>query len=46
MLDHAERGELDPSFLATHHMTLEDGPKGYEMIKKKQDRCVRVVFTP
>lgn len=46
LLDHAQKGELDPSFLATHRMSLEDGPKGYAMFKHKQDGCVRVVFTP
>ena len=46
LLDHAQRGELDPSYLATHRFSLEDGPKGYEMFKKKEDGCVRVVFAP
>ena len=39
-------GELDPSFLITHRMPLEDAPRGYEMFKKKEDGCVRVAFTP
>lgn len=46
LLEHIERGEIDPSFLATHRMRLEDGPRGYQIFKKKQDGCVRVVFTP
>ena len=46
LLEHTARGELDPSYLATHVMSLEDGPRGYEMFKKKQDGCVRAVFTP
>jgi threonine dehydrogenase-like Zn-dependent dehydrogenase len=46
LLEHAARGELDPSFLATHHFSLEDGARGYEIFKKKQDGCVRVVFKP
>jgi len=46
LLEHASRGELDPSFLATHHFPLEDGTRGYEIFKKKQDGCVRVVFAP
>jgi threonine dehydrogenase-like Zn-dependent dehydrogenase len=46
LLEHAARGELDPSFLATHHLTLEEGARGYELFKAKEDRCVRVVFTP
>jgi threonine dehydrogenase-like Zn-dependent dehydrogenase len=46
LLDHAERGELNPSFLATHRFSLEQGPKGYDMFKHKKDGCVRAVFTP
>ena len=46
MLDHVQKGELDPSFLVTHRMSLEDSPKGYELFKEKEDGCVRVVFQP
>ena len=46
LLDHARRGELDPSFLVTHRFSLEDSPRGYEMFKHKEDGCVRAVFTP
>ena len=46
LLEHAAKGELDPSFLATHRFSLEDGPRGYEMFKHKEDGCVRSVFAP
>ena len=46
LLEHAQRGELDPSYLVTHTMPLEEAPRGYELFKKKQDGCVRVVFRP
>ncbi|MDQ3823554.1 MAG: glutathione-dependent formaldehyde dehydrogenase [Actinomycetota bacterium] len=46
LLAHAERGELDASYLATHTMSLENSPRGYELFEKKQDRCVRAVFRP
>ncbi|MFC4452314.1 zinc-dependent alcohol dehydrogenase [Deinococcus sonorensis] len=46
LLEHAERGELDPSYLATHRFSLEEAPRGYEMFKTKQDGCVRAVFVP
>ena len=46
LLEHVSRGELDPSYLATHHFPLEDSPRGYEMFKKKEDGMVRAVFTP
>jgi threonine dehydrogenase-like Zn-dependent dehydrogenase len=46
LLDFAARGELDPSFLATHRFSLEDAPRGYEMFKHKEDGLVRAVFVP
>jgi len=46
LLEHVTRGELDPSFLATHRFSLEDSPLGYDMFKHKKDGCVRAVFTP
>ena len=46
LLEHAAKGELDPSYLMTHKLSLEDGPRGYEMFKRKADNCLRVVFVP
>ena len=46
LLEHAQRGELDPSFLITHRLSLEEGPRGYDIFKHKKEGCVRVVFTP
>jgi threonine dehydrogenase-like Zn-dependent dehydrogenase len=46
LLDHAARGEFDPSFMITHKFSLEDAPKGYELWRMKEDGCVRSVFTP
>jgi threonine dehydrogenase-like Zn-dependent dehydrogenase len=46
MLEHVQRGELDPSFLLTHRMSLEEAPRGYELFKDKQDGCVRAAFVP
>ena len=46
MLEHVQRGELDPSFLITHRMPLEEAPRGYELFKDKEDGCLRAVFAP
>ncbi|MFI7450339.1 zinc-dependent alcohol dehydrogenase [Nonomuraea sp. NPDC049714] len=46
LLERMARGRLDASALLTHPMSLEDGPKGYELFKHKQDGCVRAVFQP
>jgi threonine dehydrogenase-like Zn-dependent dehydrogenase len=44
LLDRIQSGEIDPSFVITHHLPLEEAPRGYEMFKNKQDDCVKVVL--
>jgi threonine dehydrogenase-like Zn-dependent dehydrogenase len=39
-------GEIDPSFVVTHHATLEDGPALYKTFRDKEDGCIKVVLTP
>jgi threonine dehydrogenase-like Zn-dependent dehydrogenase len=46
LLDRIARGELPTAHLATHPMPLDDGPRGYDLFKHKQDGCVRAVFQP
>jgi threonine dehydrogenase-like Zn-dependent dehydrogenase len=44
LLERIQRGELDPSFVITHHLPLEEAPRGYEMFLHKQDGCEKVVL--
>lgn len=46
LLEKIENGEIDPSFIITHRMKLEDAPKAYEIFKRKEDKCIKVVLTP
>jgi threonine dehydrogenase-like Zn-dependent dehydrogenase len=46
LLERVLSGEIDPSFVITHRLSLEDAPKGYEMFKEKKDGCIKVVLTP
>jgi threonine dehydrogenase-like Zn-dependent dehydrogenase len=46
MFEHVQKGELDPTFLITHRMSLEDAPRGYDLFKSKDEGCVRAVFAP
>jgi threonine dehydrogenase-like Zn-dependent dehydrogenase len=39
-------GEIDPSFVITHTVGLEDGPRMYTTFRDKQDGCVKVVLKP
>jgi threonine dehydrogenase-like Zn-dependent dehydrogenase len=46
LLARIERGEIDPSFVISHRLSLDDAPAGYEMFKNKEDECVKVVLRP
>ena len=46
LLDRIERGEIDPSFVITHRLPLDDAPQGYKMFRDKQDQCIKVVLKP
>jgi threonine dehydrogenase-like Zn-dependent dehydrogenase len=46
LLERIERGEIDPSGIITHRMSLNDAPRGYEVFKQKQEDCMKVVLKP
>ena len=46
LLDRIDKGEIDPSFVITHRIALDDAPKGYEIFVNKEDECMKVVMTP
>nr|WP_246391762.1 zinc-dependent alcohol dehydrogenase [Halosimplex pelagicum] len=46
LLDHVVEGQMDPSYLATHEFSLEEGPAAYRMFKEKEDEMIRPVFKP
>jgi threonine dehydrogenase-like Zn-dependent dehydrogenase len=45
LLERIQRREIDPTFIITHRMSLEEAPAGYELFKQKQDECVKVVLS-
>ncbi|HYP55682.1 MAG TPA: zinc-dependent alcohol dehydrogenase [Solirubrobacterales bacterium] len=46
LLERIERGEIDPTFVISHQMSLDQASEGYETFKHKQDDCVKVVLKP
>ena len=46
LLERIERGEIDPSFVITHRLRLDEAPRGYETFLHKQDECIKVVLKP
>jgi threonine dehydrogenase-like Zn-dependent dehydrogenase len=44
LLEHIQKGDIDPSFIITHRMSLDQAPEGYDTFLHKQDDCVKVVL--
>jgi threonine dehydrogenase-like Zn-dependent dehydrogenase len=46
LLQRIEDGEIDPSYIVTHQLKLDEAPNGYETFKHKRDDCLKVVLKP
>jgi threonine dehydrogenase-like Zn-dependent dehydrogenase len=46
LLERIEAGEIDPSFVITHRLTLDEAATGFETFKHKKDECIKVVMAP
>jgi len=46
LLERIQKGEIDPSFIITHHLPLDEAPHGYKMFRDKEDDCMKVVLKP
>jgi threonine dehydrogenase-like Zn-dependent dehydrogenase len=46
LLERIEKGEIDPSFVITHRVRLDEVPLAYETFRNKEDECIKVVVNP
>jgi threonine dehydrogenase-like Zn-dependent dehydrogenase len=46
LLERIENGDIDPSFVVSHQLPLEEAARGYDMFKHKEDHCTKVVLKP
>jgi threonine dehydrogenase-like Zn-dependent dehydrogenase len=46
LLQRIESGELDPRFVITHRMSLDEAATGFELFGNKEDECLKVVLKP
>ena len=44
LLERIQKGEIEPSFVVTHRLRLDEAPRGYEMFLNKEDNCEKVVL--
>ena len=46
LLEHIQNGDIDPSFVITHRMGLDEAPGGYDIFNGKEDSCIKIVLKP
>jgi threonine dehydrogenase-like Zn-dependent dehydrogenase len=46
LLKKIESGEIDPSYIITHRLKLDDAPNAYKTFRDKKDGCIKVVLKP
>jgi threonine dehydrogenase-like Zn-dependent dehydrogenase len=46
LLERIQKGDIDPSFVISHRMKLDEAPEGYAKFLNKEDRCTKIVLTP
>ena len=44
LLERIQKGEIDPTFIITHRMALDDAAEGYDTFLHKEEECVKVVL--
>jgi threonine dehydrogenase-like Zn-dependent dehydrogenase len=46
LLNRIEEGQIDPSFVITHRVSLDEAPEMYKTFRDKKDGCIKVVLKP
>ena len=46
LLEMIESNKIDPSFVITHRVKLQDAPDAYKTFRDKKDGCIKVVLYP
>ncbi|ABF44344.1 Zn-dependent alcohol dehydrogenase [Deinococcus geothermalis DSM 11300] len=46
LTQHILRGDIDPTVIITHRLSLDEAPRGYQLFKHKHDGCIKCVLDP
>jgi threonine dehydrogenase-like Zn-dependent dehydrogenase len=46
LLEHIQRGDIDPSFVISHHLPIDEAPRAYKTFRDQKDNCTKVVLNP
>jgi threonine dehydrogenase-like Zn-dependent dehydrogenase len=46
LLERIRKRDIDPTFIITHRLKLEEAPLGYKLFHEKRDHCIKIVLKP
>jgi threonine dehydrogenase-like Zn-dependent dehydrogenase len=46
LLERIQNGDIDPSFVISHHLSLDEAPQGFAKFLNKEDHCTKIVLKP
>ena len=46
LVERIRKNEIDPSFVITHKVKLDEAPEAYDTFEKKRNGCIKVVMSP
>jgi threonine dehydrogenase-like Zn-dependent dehydrogenase len=46
LLEHIAQGDIDPSFVITHRLPIDEAPRAYQTFRDHKDACIKVVLKP
>ncbi len=46
LLEHIQKGELNPQIIISHRLPLAEAAQGYRMFDRKEDDCRKVILRP
>jgi threonine dehydrogenase-like Zn-dependent dehydrogenase len=46
LLEFISQGKIDPSFVITHRIALDNAAEGYKTFHEKKEQCIKVVLKP
>jgi threonine dehydrogenase-like Zn-dependent dehydrogenase len=46
LLDRIHDGQIDPSFVISHRVTLQEAPAAYDLFNRRENGCTKVVMRP
>jgi threonine dehydrogenase-like Zn-dependent dehydrogenase len=46
LLERIEKGQIDPSYIIAHRITLDEAPKMYKVWRDKRESVTKIVINP